>query len=672
MKHLLPSLTQALQQANAAHLWLLSGLALAIAPHFADLPLQIALPSLALLGWRLLFDLRISSLPPRWLRWLLTLVALGTVFLSFQSLFGRQAGIALLVVMLALKLMEMNSKRDIVVVIGLGYFVVLTVFMFNQSIVIGAYMLIVVTLLTTALTAFSRERSTLQRGQNLRQAVIMLAQAAPIAVLLFVLFPRIPGPLWNLPSDSLGASTGLSDSMSPGNISQLSDNDDVAFRVQFKDPLPPPQQRYWRGPVFISFDGKTWGHPDHDPTQPQGRPPRKPKSFPLTQYQASGDPVRYQLTLEPHQRHWLFALDLPGELPPKSWLSNEYEIISRTPVTQVLQYAMESYTNYTLGAAKPPSQRHYLQLPINVGLRARQLAEEFLQQSSTPQEVMQLALQYLGEQPFYYTRQPPLLLKDPVDEFLFDSQRGYCEHYASVFVFLMRAAGIPARVVTGYQGGEMNPLGDYFIVRQSDAHAWTEVWLEGRGWVRVDPTAVIPASRIENPSDLARILPDLARNTPLPGWATRLWRQAGFGWDNLNHYWNQWIVNYNQGAQKDFLKFLGLGDIDWRGMVSLLMSGIALVLIVFTLRLLRLRSRIPDPVIKVYARFCRKLARRGVIRQPDEGAQDFAQRASARLPELAPAIGNISALYQRLRYARHPTTVALQQLKSTVKKFRAK
>lgn len=663
-------LWQALQQANSAHLWLLAGLTLAIAPHLTRLPLLISLPTLALLGWRLLFELRFAVMPSRQLRWLFTIVALGAVFFSFHSLFGRQAGIGLLAVMLALKLTEMNSPRDISVVIGLGYFVVVTVFMFDQSIFIGLYMLLVVTLLTTALLAISRGNNPLAQSRNLRQAAIMLAQAAPIALLMFVLFPRIPGPLWNLPSGSFAATTGLSDSMSPGEISQLSDNDAVAFRVQFYDPLPPPEQRYWRGPVFINYDGKTWGHPDYDPQRRQGLPPRKPRTFPATPFQASGNPLSYQLTLEPHQRHWLFALDLPGILPAKSWLSREYEIIARTPVTQVLQYSIASYTNYTLGASRPPNSQRYLQLPTNTGLRARQLAAEFLQQTSSPQEVVQLALQYLRKQAFYYTRQPPLLLNDPVDEFLFDSRRGYCEHYASVFVFLMRAANIPARVVTGYQGGEMNPLSDYFIVRQSDAHAWTEVWLEGRGWIRIDPTAVIPASRIENPSDLARILPDFARNTRLPNWGTRLWRQAGFGWDNLNHYWNQWIVNYNQGRQKDFMKLLGLGDIDWRGMVTLLMSGIALLLIFFSLRLLRLHARIQDPALKAYAHFCRKLARRGLIRQPAEAAQDYSQRACSRLPKQAPAIGVITSLYQRLRYAPQPSAKNLQRLQTEVRRFR--
>ena len=207
---------------------------------------------------------------------------------------------------------------------------------------------------------------------------------------------------------------------------------------------------------------------------------------------------------------------------------------------------------------------------------------------------------------------------DIIDDFLFRTRQGYCEHFASAFAYLMRAANVPARLVGGYLGGERNPFGNYFIVRQSDAHAWAEVWLGGRGWVRVDPTAVIPADRIENLSDRMRILPDLARDARMPGWATRVWRQAKFGWDNLNHYWNQWIVNYNQAAQKDFMQLLGLGDMDWRGMVGLLMSGIAVVVALFSFRLLRLSVGNRDPVLNAYERFCRKLAQQVEIERLGE------------------------------------------------------
>lgn len=663
---------QHLRRANAANLWLLAGLALAFAPHLAHLPLLITLPSAVLLGWRLLYELKYLPLPPRLARWLLTLAAISATFAAFHTLFGRQAGVGLLMVMLCLKLLEMNSARDVAVVIGLGYFVIITVFLFDQSIFMGVYMVLSVTLLTTALTAFSRHRSRLAQWANLRLAASMLLQAAPMMLILFVLFPRIPGPLWNLPKDSYGSATGLSDSMSPGKISQLSDNDSVAFRVQFQTPLPPAEQRYWRGPVFTQFDGQTWNNPDTN-----GRHRLLTAGL---RYRAKGEPLRYSVTLEPHQQNWLFALDLPAELPAGSELTPDYEIVSRQPIVQLKRYAMLSYPDYVLGADNRPSSI-YLQLPFAAAPRARQLAQQWRAQSrdqpDSEQYIVASALRYFHDQPFYYTRQPPLLTDDPVEQFLFDSRRGFCEHYASAFVFLMRAAGIPARVVTGYQGGEMNPLSDYFIVRQSDAHAWAEVWLPQRGWQRIDPTAVIPAARIENRNDLERILPELAGRAGAPGWTIRVWKQIGYSWDRINHAWNQWVVNYNDRRQRNlltrFFDRLGLDDMGWREMVGLLVFALGGVTLFLAWRLLgsRRHQPPPDPASSAYRRFCRKLARHGISRAPAEGALDFCRRARQQRPDLGPAITHITALYQRSRYAPHPSAENLKRLQAAVRRFRA-
>jgi len=671
---------QRVHRAKAQNLWLLAGLSLALIPHFIRLPLLIMLPSIILLGWRLLFELEYFSLPSRWLRWLLTLIAISATYASFHSLVGRQAGVGLLVVMLCLKLMEMNSLRDVGVVIGLGFFTIITVFLFDQSIFTGVYMLLVVSLLTTALIAFSREQSSAHQWQNFRQAGVIIAQAVPLTLLLFVLFPRLPGPLWSLPTDSAGASTGLSDSMSPGNISQLSDNDSVAFRVQFETEPPPPEKRYWRGPVLTQFDGRTWSNPNTFDAQQSNQ-------LPVTElrYRANGEPLHYSVTLEAHQQRWLFALDLLAELPAESKLSPDFELLADHPVQQLRRYSISSYTDFQFSADRAPNAVRYLQLPLNNAPRARLLAQQFRNAATDNAQTVELALQYIREQPFYYTRQPPLLPDDPVDEFLFDSRRGFCEHYASSFVFLMRAAGIPARVVTGYQGGEMNPQSDYFIVRQSDAHAWAEVWLPKQGWLRIDPTAVIPAGRIEDLQDLARILPDLARTGDAPNWAKAAWRQMRFGWDRMNNAWNQWVINYDDLRQRDFLlrqlARLGLGDIfytiDWRVMVTLLVAGMALVLLAiaaFTLR--PWRQSQSDPVVVAYQRFCQQLARRGIQRGPAEGPLDFSHRARQLRPDVEPAIAHITSLYLRLRYAPKAGTnklhtKQLQRLQTAVRQFMA-
>jgi transglutaminase-like putative cysteine protease len=663
-------LLQRARQANAAHLWLLAGLTLALTPHFVRLPLLLTIPALSLLGWRLLFELRLLPLPPRLVRWLLTLVAVSATYATFHTLFGRQAGVGLLVIMLCLKLMEMDTPRDLSVVTGLGYFVLITVFLSDQSIFIGLYMLLVTSLLTTSLVALRRRQSRIPQHANLRRAGLMLVQAAPIALLLFVLFPRIPGPLWSLPADTTSAGTGLSDRMSPGNISQLSDNEAVAFRVQFEDTLPAPRQRYWRGPVFTRFDGRTWHNPNHRLNNTLNI---RVAAASLN-YRTHGAPLAYTVTLEPHRQRWLFALDLPAKLPPQSALSADFEIIAHRPVQQLRRYRIRSYPDYQLDAQQPPTMSRYLQLPLDTAPRARRLAAQWRRQMHGDQAIVDRALRHFRDKPFYYTRRPPLLPDDPVDAFLFDSRRGFCEHYASAFVFLMRAAGIPARVVTGYQGGEMNPLGDYFIVRQSDAHAWAEVWLHDQGWSRVDPTAVIPPDRIEHIRDLRRIAPESPRSLAAPPWAKQVWRQLGYGWDNLNYHWNQWVVNYDQQRQRDllsrFFSRFGWADIDWRGMVSLLLSGVLLVLAVIAAHLLRPYRTRHDPVVAAYRRFCHKLARHDITRAPAEGPLDFARRARARRPDLGPAIAGITSLYQRLRYAPHPPANDLRRLRTAVRRFR--
>ncbi|NOX92494.1 MAG: DUF3488 domain-containing transglutaminase family protein [Gammaproteobacteria bacterium] len=657
---------QRVKQAKAENLWLLAGLTLAFTPHFFRLSPLVMLPGIILLCWRLLFELRYLALPPRTVRWLLTFIGIFATYIAFGTLVGRQAGVGLLVIMLCLKLMEMNAQRDVGVVIGLGFFVVITVFLFDQSIFMGIYMLLVVTLLVTALIAFSRDQSEIPQWANLQKAGAVLAQAVPLALLLFFLFPRIPGPLWSLPTDGAGAGTGLSDSMSPGNISQLSDDDSVAFRVQFDTALPLPQKRYWRGPVFTQFDGRTWSNP-----YPQNLTNRLSIN---SQYQVSGEPSLYTVTLEPHQQRWLFALDLPATIPPDSRLSVDYEIIANQPVRQLIRYSMRSFTDYQLAKNDAPDISRYLQLPAESGIQARKLAQQLRQKVTDNAAFVQTVLNYIAEQPFYYTRQPPLLLNDPVDEFLFDSRRGFCEHYASAFVFLMRAAGVPARVVTGYQGGEMNPQSDYFIVRQSSAHAWTEVWLRDEGWRRVDPTAVIPTERIENQQDLARILPEMAGVGAAPNWLKKMGRQLNFGWDRINHAWNQWVVNYNTQRQQNFLSRLlasaGFDNIDWQEMITLLVAGMALVMTVVAMYLLKPWNRQSrDPAQVVYERFCQRLSRRGMQRQPAEGPLDFSRRAGQRYPQRARDISNITALYERQRYAPYPTQKNLQRLQHAVRNF---
>ena len=570
--------------------------------------------------------------------------------------------------MLCLKLLEMHGSRDITVAIFLSYFIVITGFLFTQSIFIGAYMFIVVLMLTTTLIAFNhlnidpaqqRHTQIQIQTQHLKLALKLLFQALPLTILLFVLFPRIPGPLWGLPEDVLSAKTGLSDSMQPGRISQLVNNHAVAFRVLFKGQPPPNNQRYWRGPVLTHFDGRRW----RADTQTQ----RLQQTF---NYTADGDPFDYTVTLEAHDRHWIFALDLPAILPRDSRLTREFQIISKEPVNDIYRYEMRSYLNYKTTPSRTEDYDSYLTLPASSAPKTRQLVAKLAQTSTSAAEYVEQVQRYFSEQPFFYSRQPPLLFDDPIDEFLFETRKGFCEHYASTFTVMMRLNGIPARVVTGYLGGEMNPLSDYMIVRQSDAHAWSEVWLAGKGWVRVDPTSFIPPERIESTVDLGRIQPETRQTLIMQqDWLARSLRQAGFAWDAVNNRWNQWVVGYNDKRQSTFLSALGIPDISWKGLAIMLFATLTVVLLIISYFLFRRQTPSRDAISDAYQRFNDKLARIGLIRSPNETPLDFAQRVSHAQQQLAEEVHTITALYNRLRY-KTVSEEGLEQLKLAVKRFK--
>jgi transglutaminase-like putative cysteine protease len=457
-------------------------------------------------------------------------------------------------------------------------------------------------------------------------------QALPVMLILFVLFPRIAGPLWKLPEDGRGASTGLSDTMSPGDVTNLSKSDEVAFRVEFDGPPPPADALYWRGPVLADYDGRTW------------RQLKVASSAPTVE--AIGDPVRYSVLLEPHNQRWLFALDVPLAAPPGARADGALTLLAATQVHERQRYTVHSSPQYRLDPSlSPDMRRHYLSLPSHAHPKARALAAEWRARGLSDGEIVGAAAAFFRSQPFVYTLRPAPLPLDPVDQFLFETQRGFCEHYASAFTVLMRAAGVPARVVTGYQGGELNPLGDYMIVRQSDAHAWTEVWLEGHGWTRLDPTALVAPHRIER--GLADAVP---AGDPVPFLARSggLLKALNLQWDAVNNGWNRWVLGYGPELQRQVLARAGLGD--WLETAAALAVAIAVALSVTAILLLRQRVPDADPLAADYARFCRKLERQGLGRRPSEGPQAYAARVASARPELAAQVEAITHLYTRLRY----------------------
>lgn len=637
----------------AAPHWLTAATAVAIVPLAPYVNLWAWLVALLLLSWRAGQD--VGRLPPlrRWHLIGLTLLACVGIFATYRSLWGQTAGSSLVVTLAALKLAETRNRRDATLLLYLDYFLALVHFIFRQSLPQALWLLPQLWLTTTALMSLQRSTALPWRDQA-KQAARLLLQSLPLAALLFVLFPRIDGPLWRLPQDTSQGKTGLGDSMSPGNIAALSQSAEVAFRVQFQGPLPPRASLYWRGPVLTRFDGRSW-LPGRLPS-----PPIEPVS--------GSEAVSYTLTQEAHDRRWIFALEALAELPPHSSVNRDYVLQADLPQTELKRYPLKSWRKYQLPESESDLQQA-LRLPPGFNPRARQLAQQWRADSRTPGKVVDHALRYFNQQQFFYTLQPPLLGTDSVDDFLFNSRRGFCEHYASSFVFLMRAAGVPARVVTGYMGGELNPVGGYLIVRQSDAHAWAEVWLGDAGWQRVDPTAAVAPARVQQ--DMASALP-ISDSLPLAiRGQPQLLRALRLGWDAVQNRWNQQFLGYDSLRQNSLLKSLGIDELASLRMASLLGGGLLLALLP-SLAWLWWRHRLPasDPVAATYQRFCQQLASHGLPRHPAETASDFALRACQRWPQQQAEIDAIIRLYQQLRYHPHPPLQGLQQLKQQVAALR--
>jgi len=657
-----------------AALILLVGLLLVVFPNFAHLPLWLSLVVTALIVWRACYELQIFPLPGKKILFIFTLMLLIGILFSYQTLVGRNAGSAMLLGLLCLKLFEIKSYRDIFLIINISLFSIVINFLFSQSIPVAITMIFALIFLFTALISFQHDYKNLSpthdinavqknEKQHFKLALKMLSQAIPFAIVLFILFPRINGPLWGLPEDAFSATTGLSDKMSPGKISQLSDNPDIAFRVAFDSEIPEPSKLYWRGPVMWSFDGYNWSAPEAERIELE-----------TFKFRSIGEKTNYSITLQPHNKFWMFALDIPATLPKGSLLSADIQVLSVLPVQKLQRFKISSYTNYILPQHPKISFARYLKLPAsndNNLSKSRALIEK-LKHHSDPQKTVNNVLNYFSTQDFYYSRQPPLLNNNPIDEFLFETKRGYCEHYASSFTILMRLAGIPARVVTGYQGGELNPINNYLIVRQSDAHAWSEVYLNEKGWVRVDPTAAIPPGNIENTADALRLNSNLKKPDYLfeTNWLSEQLKQTRFAWDAINNRWNQWVLGYNNKKQKAFFTAIGIEEISWQGLSQLLFGFLTLLtaILAFVVFSNKTKNKTKDEAQEAYLKFLNKMKKQGLIKRESEGADDFAKRAIKKLPQHKTKITAISRLYQKLRYGKL-SLKNVEQLKKQISHF---
>jgi transglutaminase-like putative cysteine protease len=673
-------------------LFLLAGILCACLPHISFQPLSVIAIAGLCLGWRTAFLVKLLPATPKFMQLLFAAGALGIILHGEHYNLGRDSGISLLVAALTIKQVQPQDEVNFYFSVCLTFFVAAAVFLYDQS--LFTFLCVAHSIVFVSLALYAKA-SVSKHNANYSTVVKLLFYATPLTLLLFFLTPDFKGPLWEMPNDAYEAQTGLSSEMSPGKISSLIENNDVVFRVKFQrmpeNKAPFMDSLYWRGPVLGDFDGQTWQSLNQTLSSPMVRKaaltksaadenaylktarqlpqekwPQQTAVAPAVQRPTHSDndhenDNEYHVTLEPHYYNWLFTLSTPPEVSEDFYLTEDDELLSRYVVNQPLQYSLK--VNSTYRGYRVPPDRRYLRTPNLYGYKTKRLVKQ-LQEQLDPQlpydtQMVTKVLEYIREQPFYYSKKPPLTEYDPVDEFIFKTKTGFCEHYASAFAFMMRAAGIPSRVVTGYLGGEYNAVGDYVIVRQSNAHAWAEVWLQGIGWVRVDPTAVIPAHRVDKSTV----------DTPylLAGFAT--WDNATFShiaaWmDNVSFHWYDFLAKLLQSRHQDWWSWFLAGKL-YVLLVLLLILSTSLVW-----RLLNRGAMTDDPVLRVYEHFCHKLQRKGFVRLSYESATGYAARVCGERPDLEQNIQSITRLYNQLRYGKKPCQTAYQQMRREIAQFR--
>jgi len=626
--------------------------ALVLGLHAPHLPWWLSIALALTLGWRWWQRRQRSGRVSRWLK--LPLLALLTlaVIVYYGNIFGREPGTALAVGLLVLKLLESESARDVRFGVSFAFFALMTALLFDQGLL--ATLVVVLGLLPALATlrALEPAQPETSLSRTLLPGLLLLAAALPLALLAFLLVPRLNTPLWGTPS-AREAQTGLSDSMSPGNFTDLLTDDRPAMRVSFDGPPPATDLRYFRAYVMWNYDGRSW------------RYIRTLRTGALAPIEASAA-INYRIDLEPTHQRVLPTLDVPLDAPAQASLRPDHEVLADKPVNDPLSYQLRSALHYRLQPTLDDrSRRLGLLLPVGFNPRTLALASQWRQRyGSDDAAIVQAALSLFHDGGFRYTLTPAPLGRDAVDDFLFDTREGFCEHYSSAFTVLMRAAGIPARVVTGYQGGYWNRLGGYLLVRNSDAHAWSEVWLARRGWVRVDPTAAVRPQRVElGAAAAAGDQLTWYRNDWLLGLRNH--------WDIVNRWWAQGVIGFDALRQRGLLTPFGIRNTDTTLLAVLLAIGSVLfVAIGLAWALLRRQPR--DALHVALRELERKLACKGIERRPGEGPQHFLRRAARAMPGQRHELATLMRSYLELRYAHdEPSPEPLRAFQCAVRDFRA-
>ena len=596
---------------------------------------------------------------PAWLRLMLTIGVAGLVLYVYGFRFGRDTGAGLLATMLALKLLELHRLRDARSLLSFSLFAIMAAFLQDQGPVTLLLSLLGAVLVLTALARVSELESGVPAevpgvAGRLRSTGLLMLLSLPLAAAGFLLFPRLPAPLWGLPDNANEARTGLSDSMAPGDISSLFIDDSPILRAQFFGARPAESELYWRGPVLSSFDGRTWS------ISPWLR------ELPAGDLRATGPVLEYEIQQEPTDRRWVLALDLPLDADamndrPSIRFTRDRSAYVRRPLSELSRHRLRSAPQARFDVDLPRTLRQQLtSLPGGFNPRTEALVQTWRDRQLDAAAIVREALDLFNRE-FTYTLTPPPLGRDSVDDFLFNTREGYCEHFSSAFTVMMRMAGIPARVVTGYQGGGYNALGDYILVRQSDAHAWSEVWIEGQGWVRIDPTAAVSPERTFTGGEAA-------------SGRSGLYRALGpvlDAADWLRHGWNTVVLGFNAARQRSMLLSLGIDASDWREVGLVLAGGLGLALGLTLWLVLRGTPRSHDPLVAAYLQCCARLARRGLKRSMDEPVLAYARRAAARLPDSGQSLLSLSLAYAAQRYEPAPDAAARIDLIRKLRRFRS-
>lgn len=631
--------------------WICLAVVVAVMPQLYRLPLWFAPMMTVVIGYR--FYVQVKHIKKAYNIILMMIAIAALLLIVYSQGFGlsREISVTILITMTVLKLLETYRQRDALLVVMLCYFVAMTRFLYSQDLVLVIYLLLSTWVTTHALAVvnYAHGKAWFEK-QQIKASVGWLALALPFAVLFFLAFPRLGSPIWGSPDIFGEGKTGISGEMSPGSIIELFMDDSPAFRVTFDEgEKPDNSQLYWRGPVLSHFDGRTWTR--HEFRQIRGR----------VAYDSQVPVINYDIEMEPNGRRFMFGLDYIARSPSGAWLSPSSSLTSMSTINQLKHYKLNSVLSDRLYQVMPGYQRNrLLNYPDNQNVQTQLLISQWQADDNSAYGIINKALEWFQTEGFLYSYAPPALDSDDViDEFLYESKRGFCEHFASTFVVMMRMAGLPARVVTGYQGGV--DMGDYLLVKQSDAHAWAEVYIDqpdhelGGFWQRVDPTSVVSPERLFRGS--GNIIEQRRSLFDFP-WL----RQTREHLDRYRFRWNQWVRDFNVSKQQALFDAIGIKHREGKDLAIMLLAILAVSgAFIFAWLWWRLRPRYTG-LQRWYLRFMMLFRKQPDIYSLKEaGIEAVIPHILKQYPTIKDSLENFQRCYLRIRYRNEQLTAEDQR-----------